>query len=372
MRILHVVATGQRRGAEMFASDLVRALARDHDLDQEVALLRGPWPAEVTFEAKVRSMRGSGTRIPGFRMDVATLSNLRAAAARFHPQVLHAHGGEAFKYSVFATAGRGTPIVYRRIGSAAPHATTGLRRRVHTALLRRSDRVVAVAEAIRRETVETFRIDADQVITIPRGVDPDRLRPERSRDIVREELGIPPSAPTLICVGALSPEKDPLAHLDICQELTRSFPDLAYLFAGDGPLRVDLEEAVRARGLEARVRVLGVRTDIGDLLGASDILVLASLVEGMPGCVIEAGMIGVPVVALRVAGVPEVLADGVTGYILEPGDHAGLAERASQLLHDASRRQAMGRAAADRCLATFDIEGIANRYVDVYTQVGRR
>jgi glycosyltransferase involved in cell wall biosynthesis len=247
--------------------------------------------------------------------------------------------------------------------------TRGLRRRVHAALLRRSDRIVAVAESVRRETLDTFRVPGERVVTIPRGVDPQRVRAERDRAAVRRELGIGDDAPVVIAVGALSPEKDPLAHLDVCESLARSVPDVVYLFAGDGPMREELRAAVSTRGLEERVRLLGTRTDIGDLLGASDVLVLASLTEGMPGCVIEAGMAGVPVVAFGMAGVPEVIVDGVTGSIVDPGDHAELTRRTLELLVDVDRRSAMGRAAAERCRPAFDIGTVARHYVDVYAEV---
>lgn len=370
MRLLHVVATGQRRGAEMFASDLVRALRSLGDFQQEVAILRGPWPSDVAYDAPVRRLRANGRHLPGLRMDLTTLSSLRRTLARFRPQIVHAHGGEAFKYLALG-AGRGPRLVYRRIGLAHRSGTHGLARAGHAALLRRSDLVVAVAEAVRRETIDTFGLPEDRVVTIPRGVDPLRLRAERDRSAVREELGIAASAPVVISVGALSPEKDPIALLDLCASLTRSMPDVTHLFAGDGPMREELTQAVRARGLEGHVRLLGSRADIGDLLGASDLLVLASRSEGMPGCLIEAGMAALPVVAFRVAGVPEVLADGVTGYLVEAGDHDGLARRTIELLGDEQLRRSMGAAAEERCRSLFAIEHVAGRYADVYAEVAR-
>jgi glycosyltransferase involved in cell wall biosynthesis len=302
-------------------------------------------------------------------MDAATLSGLRSAIRRFRPRVVHAHGGEAFKYCALAAAGTRSRLVYRRIGTAPASITRGLHRAVHAALLRRADRIVAVAGTVRSETVVTFRVPEDRVVTIPRGIDPDRIRPERDRGAVRAGLGLAAGAPVVITVGALSPEKDPFAHLELCAALRRSLPEVAYLFAGDGPVRGELEEAVRTRELEGSVRVLGLRSDVGDLLAASDVHVLASRTEGMPGCLIEAGMAGVPVVAFGLAGVPEVVEDGVTGFVVEPGDHASLAERVLKLLEDEGLRREMGAAASRRCLATFDIAGIARRYAEVYAGV---
>src|SRR5215510_8560354 len=188
MRVLHVVATGQRRGAEMFASDLVRTLPRVGDFEQSVVLLRGPWPAAVDYDAPVVPLHANGNRLPGLRLDVSGLAQLRRVAGRFGPDIVHAHGGEAFKYSALGLTGRRDRIVYRRIGTAPPTITSGPRRMAHAALLRRSDRVVAVAESVRDETVSTFRMPPSRVTTIPRGVDPDRLRPARTRGQVRAML----------------------------------------------------------------------------------------------------------------------------------------------------------------------------------------
>jgi glycosyltransferase involved in cell wall biosynthesis len=353
----------------MFASDLVRALDRLGGYDQRVVLLRGPWPAAVGFDAPVARLRANGRRIPGLRMDAATLSDLRRALVRFGPRIVHAHGGEAFKYSALATVGTGTRLVYRRIGTAPPWIRHGARRAMHAALLRRSDRIVAVAETVRGETIETFRISKDKVVTIPRGIDPERIRPGRGRAAIRAELGIGAEAPVAISLGALSPEKDPIAHLDLCAKLAGSLPEVAYLFAGDGPMLGELRAAVDARGLQDHVRILGARTDVGDLLGASDVLVLASKTEGMPGCVIEAGMAGLPVVSFGLAGVPEVVVDGETGFVVPAGDHAALADRTLQLLDDEPLRRRMGAAAAGRCGPAFDIGRITRRYADVYAEV---
>jgi glycosyltransferase involved in cell wall biosynthesis len=353
----------------MFASDLVRALDGSGGYEQQVVLLRGPWPAAVDFEAPVTALRAGGRRVPGLRMDASTLSDLRSRLARLRPHVLHAHGGEAFKYSAIAAAGTGARIVYRRIGTAPATITSGPRRAMHAALLRRAARIVAVADTVRRETVETFRIPASRVVSIPRGIDPARIAPARERADVRRELEIGEEAPVVISLGALSPEKDPVAHLDLCAKIAGALPDVAYLFAGDGPMRDEMPEAVLSRGLQDHVRMLGTRSDVGDLLGASDLLVLASRTEGMPGCVIEAGMAGVPVVSFGLAGVPEVVEDGATGYVVPPGDHAALADRALELLEDEALRRAMGEAAIARCLPRFDIARVASRFADVYAEV---
>ena len=125
-------------------------------------------------------------------------------------------------------------------------------------------------------------------------------------------------------------------------------------------------EEIRGRGLEDRVRLLGVREDVGDLLAASDVLLLSSRIEGLPGCIVEAGMLGVPAAAFAVAGVPEVVSEGETGLLAEPGDVDGLAEHLRTLIDDGALRERLGGAARDLCHSRFEIGRIAPQYLDAY------
>jgi glycosyltransferase involved in cell wall biosynthesis len=363
MRVLHVVATAQRRGAELFASDLIRTLNGD-GVDQRVAVLRDPGMDDGHYEAPT-DLLASGRVVPGARVDVGSVRGLRSSIRRFRPDVVQAHGGEALKHLALATAGTGAPVVYRRIAEAAPAIRTGPRRSLYAGMMRRSAHVVAVAESIRRETIRVFGIAPDRVTTIPRGIDATRLEPGRGRDATRRELGGAADAPVILSLGALGPEKDPLAQLSVLELVHRDRPDAVHVFAGEGPMRGEIEREVRRRGLGDRVRLLGTRRDVGDLLAAGDVMILASPSEGMPGCLIEAGMAGMPVVAYAVSGVPEVVVDGETGLLAPPGDPEALACSIVELLADPARRAAMGEAARLRCRA-FDIRVVAPRFLDVY------
>jgi glycosyltransferase involved in cell wall biosynthesis len=138
---------------------------------------------------------------------------------------------------------------------------------------------------------------------------------------------------------------------------------------GDGPMRGQVEASIRDRGLDRVVHMLGVREDLGDLLQASDLLLLASATEGMPGAVIEAGMAGLPVAGYAIAGVPDVVVDGETGSLTPPGDARELALRVRHLVHDRDLRLRMGTAAEVRCRSRFDISIVAPRYFDLYGTV---
>lgn len=369
LRVLHVVASNDRRGAETFAADLIRAL-NARGVDQRVAILRDGGPAGHVYDSPTTLLDGDGARLPGFRTDIRTILGLRRAVASWPPDVIQAHGGEPLKYAVIARSLRKPPIVYRKIGEAPGQIRAGLGRIAHGLLMNRAERIVAVAESIREETIATFHLSPSKVVTIAGGADGRRVEPSGDRERVRRELGIAPDSPVVLSLGALTWEKDPLAHLRIAALVAEKLPNVRHVFAGDGPLRNDVEAATSRLGLEGNVLLLGSRSDVGDVLAASDILLLASRTEGMPACLIEAGMAGVPSAAFALSGVPEVVIDGRTGLLAPPGDVQGLAARVIELLLDADRRSAFGHSAREWCMTRFDIQVVAPRYLALYEEVG--
>jgi len=367
MRVLHVVSSAQRRGAEMFACDLDKALA-ELGVDQRIALLRCVSSKEVVdFLSPIDVLAGPGAR-SSMGTKFKTVRSLRRLVTSWVPDVVQAHGGEALKYAVPACRGR-APVVYRRIGSTPPWMAGGVRRAGHAAIMRRAERVVAVSEATRTETTDIFRLDPGRVVTIPNGVDVERATPLVERTTARAGLGIDPSAPVVISVGAFTEEKDPGAQVRIALRVLERRPEAVFLMVGDGPLAARTQDAVSAAGMDGSIRLLGTRADVPDLLAASDVLLLASRTEGMPGILIEAGVAGLPAAAYALAGVPEVVDDGWTGVLATPGDVAALAAGVLMLLDDEDARRAMSEKARIQCTERFDIRAVAATYRSLYDEV---
>ncbi len=368
MKVLHVVATANRRGGEVFAAALMEALAAD-GVEQRAAILRdAPEPA-VAFGVPTVVV-GHGRRpLPGIKMEAGAVRTLARVAASFGPDVVQAHGGEPLKYALAATQGSGARIVYRRIGASAQFAGNELRRRAHAHLMRRASRVVAVADSLRTELIARYGLSPSRVVTIPNGVDVDQLAPSRSSSETRAALSIDPDAPVVLSLGALTWEKDPLGHLAVAAGVAASYPKLVHVLAGDGPLRARAEAEAHRLGSWDRTRFLGSRDDVADLLAASDVLLMASRTEGMPACVIEAGIAGLPVAGYALAGVPEAVVSGDTGLLVPPGDRDALIEAVATLVGKVELRTRLGGAARERCREMFDIRRVAPMYRDVYDAV---
>jgi glycosyltransferase involved in cell wall biosynthesis len=154
---------------------------------------------------------------------------------------------------------------------------------------------------------------------------------------LRRELGLSDAAPVILGVFRLSDEKRPQMFIDVYAKLLETHPHVRALIAGVGPLSATLREHIRKRGLEGRVSLLGRRNDIDALMRVSTLLLLTSTFEGMPNAVLEAQLAGLPVVASNVGGVPDCIAEGGGGHLVEPDDFEGFVARCSAIIANRSR-----------------------------------
>jgi glycosyltransferase involved in cell wall biosynthesis len=185
---------------------------------------------------------------------------------------------------------------------------------------------------------------------------------------VRRELGIAEGEVVVGSVGRLTAQKNPLDFVELASGVLASHRNATFLYVGDGPLMDAVAEVIAERGLAERVRLLGLRTDVPDLLRAMDIFVLTSLWEGLPRVVLQALATGLPVVAYDTAGIMEAVEEGRNGYLVATGDVARMVEHAVRLVSDAELRGRMGEAARELDHA-FSEEGMIRDLEALYNEM---
>ena len=191
----------------------------------------------------------------------------------------------------------------------------------------------------------------------PNGVDSALFAPRpRRSDGLRRELGLDAGVPLVGVVGRLSSEKGPHVALRAAMLLHGRCPAARWVFVGDGELRADLEQTRQRLGLEEVVHFVGVRDDMPALYNELDVLLCSSHSEGMPLALMEAMASGLPVVASRVGGVPELVAHGESGWLTADGDHDDMAGRLAALLDDAAAARRMGAAGRRRATTLFGLD----------------
>jgi len=220
--------------------------------------------------------------------------------------------------------------------------------------LRRADAVVVVSRAA-ADRLAAAGVPRARLHLVPNGIDAARVAREAAagRARLRKEWGYTTDDVVVATMGRLSPEKNQALLVEAFADLPRS---ARLLVVGDGPARRAVEEAVLRTGTTGRVRLAGWRADPAACLGAADVLVLPSLTEGLPLALLEAMAAGLPVVATRVGGVPDLLADGAQGVLVPPGDAAALRAALEPLVADPERRAELGRRGRARVQEAYDVE----------------
>ena len=166
----------------------------------------------------------------------------------------------------------------------------------------------------------------------------------------------------------MRPEKDLETFLLAARGIRDAIPSAEFLVIGDGPAGNMLKSLAGDLRLSESVHFLGERPDVPDLLAALDILVMTSYTESFPNAILEAMAMGKPVVATNVGGIPEVVAQGQTGFLVAPRDPKAIADRVLSLCQDSTRRHEMGKAARARVENNFTVQAITAKLEDIYVR----
>ncbi|HKW94421.1 MAG TPA: TIGR03088 family PEP-CTERM/XrtA system glycosyltransferase [Methylomirabilota bacterium] len=289
---------------------------------------------------------------------------------RIAPDIVHSRNWATFDAVLAGRVARVSAIVHGEHGRdvADPQGRNRRRNRIRRLLSPLVTRFVTVSDDLRRWLVEDVRVRANKVRTIYNGVEHDRFA-DASRAEAREELRLSRDALVLGTVGRLDPVKDQGALVRAFAAIIPRHPEAVLLIAGDGPCREELTNLVRSMGLDGRVRLLGERRDIPSVLASLDLFLLPSIAEGMSNTVLEAMATGLPVVATRVGGNPELVEEGVTGRLVPPRDHEALVGAMNDYLDDPHLRERHGKASSDRSRRHFSIERMRRQYEDLYCEL---
>lgn len=229
-------------------------------------------------------------------------------------------------------------------------------------LWRLSDKIICNAEALKKIMVSRFGVDANRIAVIPNAVDSDWFRPEPAAKATQ---------PTVVFVGRWVVEKDPLNLLETFRLAAQRLPEAQFEIVGGGPFKTEMEARLRAWSLESRITLLPATADTRPMLRKAWVFALSSVSEASPNVIIEAMAAGLPVVATRVGGIPELVADGVTGMLVEPRNPASFADAIISLLTDEDRRRSMGEKGRERILARHDIPYITGHTERVLWEAAR-
>lgn len=260
--------------------------------------------------------------------------------------------------------------------AGVPHVVSGIRvadrrsrfySRVDRWTNRLVDRNVCVSQGVADYCIHECGFAPDKITVIPNGVDAQRF--VQAAAINWTELGLPDDAQVLLSIGRLEEQKGIDTLIDAFREIASRFPRAHLVQVGEGPDRVNLHARIVSSALAERVRLVGRRTDVPQLLAGATAFVLASRWEGMPNVVLEAMAAGLPVIATQVEGTAELLSEGETGWLVPTNDPHALAARIEAVLSDLDAARARGCAAQTSVKNHFTVDAMVARYATLYRQL---
>jgi glycosyltransferase involved in cell wall biosynthesis len=347
IRVLEVLATLKRAGAENMVVSLASRLDRRHFAPAVVSLFDAfPNGLEPELERAGLPFWHLGKR-PGF--DPRMYTRLQEVVRSFRPDIIHTHS-YVMRYTLPLRARSRVHTVH----NVAAREVDRIGRLVHRLGFRLGVVPVAVADEVARSFEAVYGRHPAAVIR--NGIDVERFQTSGARQRWRAEHGFMADDVLIVSVARLDPQKNPLG---LVEAFTRVAPRAHLVLAGEGSLRT----ALTGRD---RVHLVGVRSDLPELLSAADIFALSSDWEGYPISVMEAMAAGLPVVATAVGGVPEMVGDA--GRLVPQGDMPAFSERLAELVANDSLRQELS-AAARRRAAAFDVRYMVEAYEALFTRL---
>lgn len=362
-KVFHVVGSLGLGGAER----VVVEYATSHDrsrYEPEVCCVGDVGPLAGILDERGVPVHALGRRS---RLDFRAVFRLARLIRRRGVDVVHDHNFTAMTVGIPAAILGGATAVLRTEHNVAARCFP-FRRALSRLASMRENAQIAVSDAVARSRLAEGRFSPAHLVTIRNGID-DTLRPAAGdRNEVRRELGVPVDAVLCLTVGNLTPQKDHENLIRAAAAVSDQVPPVYFAVAGGGPILEHLADHATALGVGDRVSFLGLRDDVPRLLRGADVFVLSSAWEGLPITVLEAMAAGVPCVSTDVGGVPEVIRDGVNGYVVPPRDHEALAEKIALLATDAGQRSrlaAMARRTYEKAFTAKHMVGQTEALYDL-------
>jgi sugar transferase (PEP-CTERM/EpsH1 system associated) len=297
-------------------------------------------------------------------LDMTLPFRLAGVISKRKPDIVHTHNPGPLLYGTIAAKLVGVPAVINTRHGRAPKHTNRF-------VWGMNDAIVSISNDAKNELLKNNIIDQRKVSVIYNGIDLDIFKSRISQNDVKSSLGLDSSF-VIGTVSRLSSEKDQVGLIKAFAMIVSAEPASRLVFAGDGPLKNELEGLTDNLGVKDKVSFLGFRDNVSDIMQAFDVFVLSSLQEGISLSLLEAMALGRPTVVTNVGGNPEVVVDGITGLVCPPEDPEALASAITKIMKDRDAAGGMGESGRKRVEAQFDIDMMVDRYLALYQHILNR
>jgi len=361
LTILQLVQKPQLRGAEMFASQLSTHI--NEKGDKAILVFVFPGKAPLPFTGETRHLNGS----PKKRMwDLKAWRNLARIIKEERPDVVQANAGDTLKYAVLSKLffKWKQPIVFRNASTISLYIKTTPAKLLNGFFFKYASRIVSVSRTSATDFANLFPQFKERIVTVPIGIEEAVLN-----DPAKENVLPGASKPVLVHVGGFSFEKNHVRLIEIFESILKKQPGASLHFVGSGPLQGQIEELVKQKGLGQQIHFYGFRNDAMQFIKNADALLLPSIIEGLPGVILEAFYCKTPVVAYNVGGIGEVVINNKTGYLVPKGNEDAFVDNVLQAIEKTQENQQMVQNAWQLVMNEYLNTRIATKFLEVYNSI---
>lgn len=297
------------------------------------------------------------------------LRQIQADGNPFLPMIVHAHGPRAGLFTSLSAPKVAKKVytehIYDENYRLSNNFNGWIQKKIMRLIAQKNDLIIAVSTSVRDFLIESHFADENKVVLIPNGIDlagPDRPIRHRIREIN--------NTPVIGTIGSLNLQKGQRYLIDAFKEVVQKYPLASLEIIGVGPLRKSIKDQVSSLKLERNISLLGARSDIRKYLKHWDVFVLPSISETFGISILEAMAAGVPVVASKVGGIPDIITNNKDGLLVEPGDPKGIVRAVSEILAHPVLAAKLKRNGLKR-VGDFEIKSVVKKIEQLYLrQVG--
>jgi glycosyltransferase involved in cell wall biosynthesis len=353
MKIIQVIQKPQLRGAEIFACQLASELQKKGHEVVVVSLFKGN--GVLPFSGKFIQMNLS------FKKRLFDFNGWRSLARIINdegPDIIQANAGDTLKYAVLSRmlfAWKGI-LIFRNASTVSLYIRGKMQKWWMSKLYTRVDYVISVSDYTKNDLLNLFPFLFNKIITVPIGF----LAHEAK--VIQKD----PGQIVLLNIGGFSFEKNHEGLIRIFERLKSRTDNCVLWLVGDGPLKPATEKLVAMKGLQPCVIFWGYQNDPFQFLKSSDVFLLPSVIEGLPGVILEAFYCKVPVVAYNVGAISELVIHQKTGWLIEKNDETKFAEAVVQVIEQKEKVRSVRDKAFEFVCNNYQLDSVADKFISVY------
>jgi glycosyltransferase involved in cell wall biosynthesis len=357
MKIFQIIQKPQLRGAEIFACQLSKKLSQKGHECVVVTLFKGD--AVLPFTERIVHL---GLSKKNRFIDWTGWKKLADLIKSEKPDIIQANAGDTLKYAVISKLlfRWKIPIIFRNASTVSLYIKNPWVKWWNSLLYSVTDYVISVSEYTREDLVSVFPFVSGRISVIPIGI-------EMERTIVKKKPE--GDVQVLLHIGGFTFEKNHMGLVRIIEQVIMHNPKAFLWLIGDGPLRVDVEQFVKARSLTNNVKFFGYQSDPLQFFQYASVLLLPSIIEGLPAVILEAFYSRVAVVAYNVGGISELVKTGETGFLIEKEAEDKFAQAILEVLRDGNEIAEYTEKAYRIVSQNYALDTIVTQFIDVYTFV---